>query len=390
MANYRKSFNFRNGVQVDTDNFIVNSLGLVGLGTTAPTELFDVYGNIRSTGIVTTSDLFVGSAATITSSLTVGSAVTITSSGIDLGAGIVTATSFVGGFTGTVTGTATTATNLADGANITTGTIDDARLPDLITSNINISSGISTVSEIVVGSGVTINSSGINAAAGVVTATSFVGALTGNADTATTAQGLTGTPNINVGVATATSAVVGSAVTINSSGVDVTGVVTATSAVVGSNVTINSSGINVSGAVTATSFVGDGSGLTSLAGIGSGVVVQNSGSPIGTAGTINFGTALTVTPISAGIVTVNNTGISSVFDDINPQLSGNLDLNTNNINGSGGINITNLITAVAGFSTNGADVLTFNGSNIEIIVSSASSTITFNAVGIGSTSFTLA
>ena len=44
-----------------------------------------------------------------------------------------------------MTGTATTATNLADGANITTGTISDDRLPDLITSNINIASGISSV-----------------------------------------------------------------------------------------------------------------------------------------------------------------------------------------------------------------------------------------------------
>jgi len=379
MANYRKSFNFRNGVQVDTDNFIVNSNGLVGLGTTAPTELFDVYGNIRSTGIVTTSELFVGSAATITSSLTVGSAVTITSSGIDVGVGVITATSFVGGITGTVTGTATTATNLADGANITTGTISDARLPDLITSNINISSGISTVNEIVVGSGVTINSSGINA--GVVTATSFVGALTGNADTATTAQGLTGTPNINVGVATATSAVVGSNVTINSTGVDVTGVVTATSAVVGSAVTINASGVNVSGAVTATNFVGDGSGLTSLAGIGSGVVVQNSGSPIGTAGTINFGTALTVTPISAGIVTVNNTGISSVFEDTTPQLGGDLDLNSNNITGTGNVTITGTVTAPVGFSTDGNDNLVFRISGSSLI---------FEVVGIGSTTFTLA
>jgi hypothetical protein len=364
MANYRKSFNFRNGVQVDTDNFIVNSTGLVGLGTTVPTELFDVYGNIRSTGIVTTSNLFVGSAATITSSLTVGSAVTITSSGIDLGAGIVTATSFVGGFTGTVTGTATTATNLADGANITTGTISDARLPDLITSNINISSGISTVSEIIVGSGVTINSSGINAAAGVVTATSFVGnvtgALTGNADTATTAtnaQGLTGTPNITVGVATATSAVVGSAVTINSSGV------------------------NVSGAVTATNFVGDGGGLTGLPIDLAGVEIQNSDVAVGTASTINFGTALTVTPISAGIVTVNNTGISSVFEDTTPQLGDDLDINSYNITGTGGINITNAVIANAGFSTDGSDNLIFRVSGSSLI---------FEVVGIGSTTFTLA
>ena len=37
---------------------------------------------------------------------------------------------------------------------------------------------------------------------GVATATSFSGPLTGNADTATNAQGLTGTPNITVGIIT--------------------------------------------------------------------------------------------------------------------------------------------------------------------------------------------
>jgi hypothetical protein len=50
-----------------------------------------------------------------------------------------------GTITANLTGTATTATNLSDGANITTGTISDDRLPDLITSNINIASGISSV-----------------------------------------------------------------------------------------------------------------------------------------------------------------------------------------------------------------------------------------------------
>jgi hypothetical protein len=45
----------------------------------------------------------------------------------------------------------------------------------------------------------------------------------------------------------------------------ITGQLTSGSAVVGSAVTSNDSGINVSGAVTATSFVGDGSGLTGVA-----------------------------------------------------------------------------------------------------------------------------
>ncbi len=49
MANIRKSFNLRNGVQVDDDNFIVNANGLVGIGTSTPTEVLDVYGNIRTT-----------------------------------------------------------------------------------------------------------------------------------------------------------------------------------------------------------------------------------------------------------------------------------------------------------------------------------------------------
>jgi Chaperone of endosialidase len=78
--------------------------------------------------------------------------------------GVVTATS---GFVGDLTGTATTATNLSNAANITTGTIDDARLPDLITSNINITSGVSTFA--------------------TIQATTFEGSFTGTATTASVA-----------------------------------------------------------------------------------------------------------------------------------------------------------------------------------------------------------
>jgi len=55
MANIKKSFNFRSGVQVDDDNFVVNQLGAVGIGTTNPSNnaLLDVYGNIKTSGNVT-------------------------------------------------------------------------------------------------------------------------------------------------------------------------------------------------------------------------------------------------------------------------------------------------------------------------------------------------
>ena len=68
-------------------------------------------------------------------------------------------------------------------------------------------------------------------AAGIITATTFSGTLSGYASSAgiaTVAQGLTGTPNINVGVITATS--------FNGSGIDLTGIVT--SIVAGTGITI--------------------------------------------------------------------------------------------------------------------------------------------------------
>jgi predicted RecA/RadA family phage recombinase len=52
MANIKKSFNFRNGVQVDDDNFIVNANGLVGIGSTIPTESLDIVGNLRVRGTI--------------------------------------------------------------------------------------------------------------------------------------------------------------------------------------------------------------------------------------------------------------------------------------------------------------------------------------------------
>jgi len=71
-------------------------------------------------------------------------------------------------------------------------------------------------------------------------------------------------------------------------------------------------GARITGVITATTFVGDGSGLTSLAGIGSGVIVRDDNVLIGTAGTINFGSNLAVSAISAGVVTVTASAAAGI------------------------------------------------------------------------------
>jgi hypothetical protein len=230
MANYRKSFNLRNGVQVDDDNFIVNANGLVGIGTSVPTEFLDVRGNIKVVGLVTTNNLYAG-IATIAN---------LTATGVSV-SGVVTAASFSGsasGLTGiyaiAVDGWYVNGGNISTTSNVGVGTTNPQGTLQIGTGVTFNSSGSATYSGIItafsfdgVGSNITsINASNISSGtlsnsrlpsdinvSGVVTATSFVGNVTGNltgnvtgnvTGTASTAQTLTGTPNITVGVVTAT------------------------------------------------------------------------------------------------------------------------------------------------------------------------------------------
>ena len=269
MANIRKSFNFRTGLQVDNDNFVVNANGLVGIGTSIPqiyklsiegdnalnVSGFSTLGAVYATGISTFSDdLNVGSNITFDSSTGTVNATTFSGSASGLTdiyaiavdgwyvdsinsgigtvfnvgvgttspehklhvigdakvTGILTATGFSGfgtgitdipktsvgatdintagavvhrdsegGFsagiiTATLSGTATTATNLSDAANITTGTISSDRLTgsyDIgITGSVVGSSstvGVGTVvadKEIRVGTGITLDSASMRLA----------------------------------------------------------------------------------------------------------------------------------------------------------------------------------------------------------------------------------
>jgi hypothetical protein len=304
MANYNKSFNFRNGVQVDDDNFIVNANGLVGIGTSIPREFLDVHGTAKVTGLVTATNLAISGVSEFYSDVNVGSGITFNPS-----TGAVRATTFFGSAVGLTdiyaiavdgwyinAGNISTTSKVGIGTTLpyyslqvgqdpltgngfsvdalsgnvkTTGILTAPSFVGNLTGNVtgNVdSTGISTFSTLKVGTGVTISG-------GIVTATSFVGNLTGTATTTTNIPNLTGaitSNNTTTSLGSFTSAQLSAALSDETgSGANVfatsptlvtpaLGNATATSIVVGSGVTINSGGITASaGIITAFSFVGE-------------------------------------------------------------------------------------------------------------------------------------
>ena len=146
MANIRKSFNFRNGVQVDDDNFIVNANGLVGIGTSIPREFLDVYGTAKITGLVTATNLTITGVSTFYSNVKVGSAITFNSS-----TGIISATRFDGDARGLTNiyaiavdgwyinaGNISTSFNVGIGSDIPSSKLDvvgDAKVSGIVTAS---------------------------------------------------------------------------------------------------------------------------------------------------------------------------------------------------------------------------------------------------------------
>ena len=208
MADIRKTFNFRDGVQVDDEVLVVRG-NRVGLGTTNPDQLLDVRGNTNITGITSTALFNVTGVGTF-GGVKVGSNITLDSS-----SGVVTATSYKGDGS-TLSNLPTSQwTDVNPGSGVTpiyvdgsvgVGTTNPAN-PFQVGGNPN--DGI----------GVGFSTSGNIKASGIITASSFVGNLTGNvvgnvtgnltgnADTATyagvagiatVAQNLTGSPSVTV------------------------------------------------------------------------------------------------------------------------------------------------------------------------------------------------
>jgi hypothetical protein len=102
--------------------------------------------------------------------------------------------------------------------------------------------------------------------------------------------------------------------------------VAATQTLTNKNIIANE--VVVSGAITATSFVGDGSLLTNLIGIGAGVDVKSNKNFVGTATTIDFESDFTVN-LSPGV------GVATIFLPDN--------LNVSNLNASGISTLSNVI-----------------------------------------------
>ena len=92
MANIKKSFNFRNGVQVDDDNLKVSATGLVGIGTTVPTEALDVRGNLVVSGVSSASVIQAGvlTVTTFNPTSIIGAGISVVSGVVTASSGIVT------------------------------------------------------------------------------------------------------------------------------------------------------------------------------------------------------------------------------------------------------------------------------------------------------------
>ena len=340
MSNYTKSFNFRNGVQVDDDNFVVNAAGLVGIGTTKPEKFLDVRGSASITGITS-----------LTGSVVTG-VITAGNIKIDAVSGVLTATRFVGDASG-LTNIVAIAT---DGWIANTGTLST-------TAKV----GVGTLSPIsqfeVLGDSKLV---GFTTLSGITTS---VGTLFANQLSVSGVSTFVGLTSLSTLFVSSTSTFTGAidangGATVDNIQIGVTGdneIDTSTG-----NLTIDSAGgtvviddqVNVSGILTAKSFSGPtGTAATFTEGIvvGTGVTIESGGQA-------NF----------VGFVTFNN----GVEVDGNLDVDGHTELDGVRISG---------VTTVGEITSGGtSDSLTLKGNPVEIKSSKSASETMFKGTDDGS------
>jgi hypothetical protein len=282
MANYNKSFNFRNGVQVDNDNFIVNANGLVGIGTSIPTEFLDVYGTAKVTGLVTTTNLAVSDISSFYGNVEVGSGITLSPS-----TGAVSASTFYGSAAG-LTGIYAIAVG-GWYVNSSNSTISTSFSVGLGTTNPQYS--LQVGEDPLIGNGFSLDgATGNIKTTGITTAYSFSGF-------GTNLQGINAS-NISNG-------------TLDNArlpqNISITGIITATSGIITSfrSVNINNTGIATLGIATASQLYV--SGVTTSV---NGFIGNITGNVTGTASTaLSLSGTPSITVANVNSSNINNTGI---------------------------------------------------------------------------------
>jgi len=385
MANIKKNFNFRNGVQVDDDNLLVTSTGLVGIGTTIPVEALDVRGNVIITGFTSATSQNVGflTVATLEPTKIIGAGLSVVS-------GIVTASG-----TGIIT-------FFGDASNLlgmpTSQWADvDVGLGFTSIYNTGGNVGITTLdprTTLQVGGnidagekGVGISSVGNINAAGIITASSFVGNVTGDV-TGRIAGDIVGDVNSS-GISTFVALDVNGDSDFDGhthiDNLSVSGVTTFTGLIDGNG---GANIDNVQIGVTADNEIDTSTGNLTIDSAGGTVTVDDQFAVTGVStytGLADFNGGATINNVSIGIESPS--AISATGSNLNLTSDGGTTSIVNNVEVSG-ITTFSSDVAVAGITTTKnllvTGVTTFSGSVNATSIEVPNATIT-TKLGVGST-----
>ena len=307
MANIKKSFNFRNGVQVDDDNLKVSATGLVGIGTTVPTEALDVRGNLVVIGVssATTAQAGVMTVTTLNPTEIIGAGVSIVSGIVTASSGIITFYGDARFLQGMPTSqwedvnTGLGVTSIYNtGGNVGIAT-SNPQFTVQIGNNVNLSQN-----------GVGISSAGDIKISGVATATGFVGDLTGDV-TGNVTGNLTGVAASTTQLETART--IGGVSFDGTSNIDLAGVniagnqnTSGTAANLSGTPNILINNLNVAGISTLTGDVKVGSAMT----------LSSNGIVIGNDKDLKIGTGLTIASNTNGTLLTffNNTEVQHILE----------------------------------------------------------------------------